>query len=67
MMKSQLRALRLSLGYSQAFVAARAGVSQFYISQLETGQRRPGRQVAEALAHLFSVDAGWLFGKRSEA
>lgn len=59
--RSRLRMLRHTFGFSQAQIAAYAGVSTFFISLLETGKVRPGNEVREALARLFDVDPAWLF------
>lgn len=43
-----LRSQRLAAGLSQVALAAKAGVTQGYITQIETGRRRPTERVVAA-------------------
>ena len=53
----QLKAGRLAAGLTQQHAAARLGVSQPYLSQLEQGQRPPTRELALAAATLYRLPA----------
>lgn len=55
-----LRRVRLSRGYSQAALGARAGVGAGQISALEAGKYRPRSTTAEALARALAVDVAEL-------
>jgi DNA-binding XRE family transcriptional regulator len=51
----RLRAAREARGESQAKVAAAAGISQGYLSQLETDEREPTLSIAARLARALDV------------
>jgi len=56
MFGQQLRELRKRRGFSQAQLAAAAGVRQTYISALERGGRtNPSREVLQSLARVLGV------------
>lgn len=50
-----LKDLRQSAGLSLRDVQMRTGVSNSYLSQVETGQRRPGTNVLQRLAPIYAV------------
>ena len=50
-----LQQLRTRRGWTQAALAERAGVHRVTIARLETGTRRPGLDVLEALAKALRV------------
>ncbi len=51
----RIRAARESLGESQVNLAAAAGISQGYLSQLETDEREPTLSIAARLAKALHV------------
>ncbi len=56
-----LRALREQRGMTQEQVAKKAGVTKFYVSQLETGLRKnPSLPVLRRLARALGVPVGKL-------
>lgn len=55
-----IRAFRTYRGMTQARLAARAGTSAMYISQLERGDRRAGRKLRARIGAALAVDAGML-------
>ncbi len=57
MTHKQFRDGRLSAGWTQAEAAARLGVSQPYLSQLESGQRALTSKLARAATALYSLPA----------
>lgn len=63
-----VRAVRDSRGWSQEQLAERAGLTQVYISQVETSKTAASVDTIEKLAHGLEVDAGSLLqgggGKR---
>jgi len=61
----ELKALRRRLGLGQAAMAARAGLSVSYLSQLENDDRPVTPAVAEAFARSFPVE--WRTGQVDEA
>jgi transcriptional regulator with XRE-family HTH domain len=57
MTHNKLKAFRLEAGLTQAEAAARLGLSQPYLSQLERGQRRLTAVHARAMARLYGLPA----------
>jgi transcriptional regulator with XRE-family HTH domain len=47
-----LRATRLSAGFSQRAFAKRLHLHQTAVSKIETGERRPGLDLAVAIEHI---------------
>lgn len=58
----RLRQAREALGYSQAELAAKLGVSRGMVGHYETGLRVPSNEVAEAMATTLGVPLSWLEG-----
>jgi transcriptional regulator with XRE-family HTH domain len=59
----ELRRLRRQLSLSQAHLADLAGVTASYLSQLETGDRRPTRSVIQRLSPHLEVSPNHLLSK----
>ena len=57
---SLLSAIRRWRGVTQVELAARAGLSQGYLSDLESGRRKGAKETLEALAKGLDVPAAWL-------
>jgi DNA-binding XRE family transcriptional regulator len=57
---SLLKALRLWRGLPQTALAKTVGVGQGFMSDLESGRRRPSGEMAKKLAHALSVPEAWL-------
>ena len=53
-------AIRKWRGMRQTELAERAGVSQGYLSDLESGRRKGAKETLEAIARALDVPAGWL-------
>lgn len=51
----RIRAAREALGESQVNLAAAAGISQGYLSQLETDEREPTLSIAARLANALNI------------
>ncbi len=58
-----MKALREHRGMTQAQLAKAAGTSAVYISQIERGERRAGRQLRGRLGKALGVEPGLLEGK----
>ena len=56
-----LKAIRELRGLSQYHVAAKVRIPQSRLSLIETGQREPRREEAEAIARLLDVDVHLMF------
>lgn len=57
----KLRTLRQRHGMTQRQLATELGITtQVYISDLESGKRRPGTELVYKIAHLFGVTMGQL-------
>lgn len=56
-MSTELKQARLSRGHTQQEAAARLGVSQAYLSMLESGKRKPSTELARKLMRLCEVPA----------
>jgi transcriptional regulator with XRE-family HTH domain len=56
-----LRAMREKKGLTQRELAHNLGISQNYIPALESGARRPGPKLRQALIKFFHVDPEDLF------
>jgi transcriptional regulator with XRE-family HTH domain len=56
-----LRAMREKKGLTQRELAHNLGISQNYIPALESGARRPGPKLRQALIKFFNVDPEDLF------
>src|SRR5690242_9343688 len=52
-----LRERRLAFGLTQEDLAARVGCARITVAKIETGERRPSRQMAERLAEILAVPA----------
>lgn len=57
---SLLKALRRWRGLPQTALAKTLGVGQGFMSDLESGRRRPSGELAKKLAHALSVPEAWL-------
>ena len=57
----ELRKLRMDEGYTQAQLAKHAGITAAYVSQLETGKRRPNQRVIRKLSSALQVHPNRLF------
>ena len=57
---TRLKKLRNSLGISQTDLANRLGVTPYYVSAVERGDKDITRKVIEKLIELFEVSADWL-------
>jgi ribosome-binding protein aMBF1 (putative translation factor) len=55
-----VKALREHRGMTQVQLATRCGTSPVYISQIERGGRRPGRQLLAKLAKTLGIDRSLL-------
>lgn len=63
----QLRAARKAIGLSQAELGARVGVSNTYISALESSQKlAPAFELVGALAHALGISEGALWEAAKE-
>ncbi len=58
----RLRALRTGRGLTQEELARQLGVSKSALCMYERGEREPRRETLLAVARLFGVDLGELFG-----
>lgn len=47
---NQVKSVRIKAGISQVELAARAGTSQAYISEIESGKTKPSLGMLEAIA-----------------
>lgn len=65
-MMLRLKELRADKGWTQADVAARAGVSVSHISDMERGRRHPSTPILQALADLYGVSVPELYQSSSE-
>ena len=54
MTRHEVKAIRLSLGLTQAEFAERLGISDRYMRNLERGDRQPGN----ALARIIAIESG---------
>jgi len=61
-----LRAFRRKAGLSQAELAAKAGIAQGYLSQIEAvgSKKTPSRETLTALANALGIDPEWLIAMR---
>jgi DNA-binding Xre family transcriptional regulator len=57
---SLVAAIRKWRGMRQTELAERAGVSQGYLSDLESGRRKGAKETLEAVAKALDVPSGWL-------
>jgi SOS-response transcriptional repressor LexA len=60
---AKMRQIRKNLGLNQAEFAQKIGTSQVYISQLESGIKKPGRELLESLM-VSGVDPALLFSEK---
>jgi putative transcriptional regulator len=65
-MKNRLRALRAELGWSQADLAARVGVSRQSVNAIETGKYDPSLPLAFRIARLFKRRIEEIFHDESQ-
>lgn len=61
-----IKKYRKEKGYTQFQMAERIGVSEFYISALETGSRKPGRETLIKLSNEMSVPIEKLLELKTE-
>ncbi|MDX2299683.1 MAG: helix-turn-helix transcriptional regulator [Xanthomonadaceae bacterium] len=66
-MKSRVRELRESLGWSQAALAERLQVSRQTVNAIETGKYDPSLPLAFRLARLFQQPIESIFSPQEEA
>lgn len=66
-MKSRVRELRESLGWSQAALAERLQVSRQTVNAIETGKYDPSLPLAFRLARLFEQPIESIFSPQEEA
>jgi len=60
-MRLMLRMQRLVLGLRQYEVAKRVGITPGYLSMIECGKRRPGREVRKRIAQVLRMPGKKLF------
>ncbi len=60
----RVRERRKEVGWTQAELARRTGLSSAAISQIESGDRNPSGEVAARLAEALRVTADYLLGKK---
>jgi transcriptional regulator with XRE-family HTH domain len=61
--RAWLQAQRARRNWKKSEVARRAGLSQGYVNNLETGEREPTDEALRSLAAAFEVDPDWLIAK----
>lgn len=66
-LNERLRELRKGVGYSQAELAKRLGVSPATIGMYETGERKPSYKMLETLADFYNVDIDYLTGRSDQS
>ncbi len=59
----ELKALRLANGISKNEAASRAGLAVSFVSNLESGQRRPGVETLAKLAWVYGTSPGKILNK----
>lgn len=64
---ANVRKLRLSANLSQEELAARIGMAQHYVSQLETGKRNPTVLTLAMISQALSVPIARLFKTSSKS
>jgi len=57
----RIKEVRSKLKLSQQELAAKLGISQGHLSEVERGMRKPGGEMLNALKHTFNVSLDWLF------
>lgn len=65
-LRENIRTLRKELGWSQEFLAEKAGVSAPYITQIELGHRTPSLDIVQNIANAFDVEYKTLFEENAE-
>ena len=55
---SQIKAMRKELGQTQAVASAGIGVTQAYLSQVESGSRTPSIETMNSIVNYFSTTGG---------
>lgn len=66
-MRNRLRALRAELGWSQADLAKRLGVSRQTVNAIETGRYDPSLPLAFAIGAVFQLPIEELFSPDTDA
>lgn len=61
-MKLAIRQVREKRGWTQKFVADKAGITQAMLQKIETGKRKPSYDVLVKLEDLFRMNHRKLFG-----
>ncbi|MCH7650686.1 MAG: helix-turn-helix transcriptional regulator, partial [Nitrospinae bacterium] len=56
----RLAEIRALVGFSQAEFAAKLGISQAHISDLESGRRKPPQPLRIAICYKFAINIKWL-------
>lgn len=64
--KNRIKDLRLEKELTQQALADALGISKQAISAYEQGNRKPGFEIADALAEFFGVSIGYLSGSSDE-
>ena len=59
--RKKLRALRVFSGQNQVDLAKKTGVTQAFISLIETGKKMPGPETMRALEKVFDADLKGIF------
>jgi len=59
----RVKTARLAASLTQSELAARAGVSQSLVAQIERGEREPGRNALRSLAEALGTSVSWLLGE----
>ena len=59
-MKNNLRALRISKGYTQIAVQLKTGIEQALLSKFETGERVPPTETLIRLADFYGVSIDYI-------
>lgn len=60
MIRQQIKALRVSLGLTQAAFGERIGIGMTSVSMLESGKNNPSEQTIRAICSEFGVRRDWL-------
>ena len=63
MFKDELKALRISKGYTQEDLAVKLGIAKSTVSMYENGKREPDLEMLENIADFFNVDMNRLTSK----
>jgi len=60
----RIRFLRKSMGLTQKEFAKKIGITQGYLTEVESGKKQPSEKVLKLISHTFGVSYEWLkYGK----